>query len=364
MNAPLSFATRPALSRAEPLIRFEAVSKAFPGRADAPAVAALHGIDLSVRRGTIMGVIGRSGAGKSTLVRLVNGLEKPSSGRVLVDDVDVATLNGTALRQTQREIGMIFQHFNLLSSRTVFDNVAFPLEIAGASRTEILQRVDPLLDLVGLSDKRDRYPAELSGGQKQRVGIARALATKPKALLSDEATSALDPETTRSILDLLGTVNRDLGVTILLITHEMSVIRAIANEVAVLEAGSVVEYGEVFDIFTQPSHPTTQSFLAAEAGRHLPAWLKAKLLSGPVNGGQTIMRITFRGRFAKEAVLSQLARDLQVDINVLSGTIDSIAGKPFGWIITGMPGDEPLIERARNFLTQRGLGVEVLGHVA
>jgi D-methionine transport system ATP-binding protein len=365
MNAPVSFTERAgAPVRTEPLIRFEQVGKVFAGRTGAAAVAALQNINLSVRRGSIMGVIGRSGAGKSTLIRLVNGLEKPSSGRVLVDDVDVATLEGPALRQTQRSIGMIFQHFNLLSSRTAFDNVAFPLEIAGATRAEIAARVDPLLELVGLTDKRDRYPAELSGGQKQRVGIARALATQPKALLSDEATSALDPETTRQILDLLGTVNRELGVTILLITHEMSVIRAVANEVAVLEGGSVVEHGDVYDIFTQPTHEVTRSFLAAEAGRQIPSWIKAKLSATPIAGGQTIIRITFRGPLANDAILSQLSRELQIDVNILSGTIDTIAGKPFGWVVAGLPGEPDLAAHSLDFLTQRGLGVEVLGHVA
>ena len=365
MNAPVILTARPdAALPAGALIRFDNVGKSFSSRGEAAEVLALHQVDLSVRTGSIMGVIGRSGAGKSTLIRLVNGLEKPSSGRVLFDGVDIGTLEGAALRRTQRSIGMIFQHFNLLSSRTAFENVALPLEIAGANSTEIAKRVDLLLDLVGLTDKRDRYPAELSGGQKQRVGIARALATKPKALLSDEATSALDPETTRSILDLLATVNRELGVTILLITHEMSVIRGVANEVAVLDAGNVVEHGNVYDIFTEPQHAVTQSFFANDAGRQLPAWLNAKLLREPVPGGQAIVRITFRGAFANEAVLSKLARDLQVDVNIISGTVDTIAGKPFGWIIAGIPGDAAFLARVSTYLTQQGLGAEVLGHVA
>lgn len=364
MNAPVPLAARPgAAMPAQALIRFDNVGKTYSSRGEAAEVAALRHVDLAVQTGSIMGVIGRSGAGKSTLIRLVNGLEKPSTGRVLFDDVDIGTLDGAALRRTQRSIGMIFQHFNLLSSRTAFENVALPLEIAGANSAEIATRVNSLLDLVGLTDKRDRYPAELSGGQKQRVGIARALATKPKALLSDEATSALDPETTRSILDLLATVNRELGVTILLITHEMSVIRAIANEVAVLEAGNVVEHGNVYDIFTQPKHAVTQSFFANDAGRQLPAWLNTKLLRDPVAGGQAVVRITFRGAFANEAVLSKLARELQVDVNIISGTVDTISGKPFGWIIAGIPGDGGTIGRVTDYLTRQGLGAEVLGHV-
>src|SRR5690606_6325449 len=216
-------------SAATDLIRIEGVSKIFPASRNSAAVAALDGIDLTAPRGSITAIIGRSGAGKSTLIRLVNGLEKPTNGRVIVDGTDVAQLSEAKLRTIRRSIGMIFQHFNLLSSRTVFDNVALPLEIAGVSRRDIEAKVTPLLDLVGLADKRSRYPAELSGGQKQRVGIARALSTEPKLLLSDEATSALDPETTQSVLDLLARINRELGLTILLITHEMEVVKRIAD---------------------------------------------------------------------------------------------------------------------------------------
>ena len=236
-------------------------------------MTALEDIDLAVPQGSVLGVIGRSGAGKSTLIRLVNGLEKPSTGRVIVDGADIAVLPEAALRHARRSIGMIFQHFNLLSSRTAAENIALPLEVAGFDKAAIRARVEELLALVGLSDKRNRYPAELSGGQKQRVGIARALATKPKVLLSDEATSALDPETTRSILDLLPRINAELGLTILLITHEMAVIRSIAREVAVIEGGRIVEKGDVFDVFTRPQHEVTRSFLADESGRALPAYV-------------------------------------------------------------------------------------------
>ena len=231
-------------------------------------------------QGSILGVIGRSGAGKSTLIRLVNGLEKPTAGRVIVDGADIAALPEAALRHARRSIGMIFQHFNLLSSRTAAQNVALPLEVAGYDKAEIRTRVEELLALVGLTDKRNRYPSELSGGQKQRVGIARALATKPKVLLSDEATSALDPETTRSILDLLARINAELGLTILLITHEMAVIRTIAREVAVIEGGRIVEQGDVFEVFTRPHHEVTRSFLADEI-RPRPAALRRRTGSRP-----------------------------------------------------------------------------------
>ena len=354
----------PAAGRDDIAVRFEGVSKTFAAREGQSAVAALADIDLSVRAGSILGVIGRSGAGKSTLIRLVNGLERPTAGRVLVGGTDVARLAEEDLRQLRRSIGMIFQHFNLLSSRTVYGNVALPLEIAGIARAEIRARVDPLIELVGLADKRDRYPAELSGGQKQRVGIARALATRPSVLLSDEATSALDPETTRSILDLLRTINKELKLTILLITHEMAVIRGIAQDVAVIEGGRIVEQGDVFDLFTRPQHETTRSFLAAESGRELPAFVASQIRPEPVPGGQVVVRIVFRGPFATHPVLSQLARELGIDVNILGGAVDSIAGRPFGTLIVGLPNNGSSLDKALAFLKARDLDTEVLGHVA
>lgn len=345
------------------LVVFDHVHKAFAARGSAGEVTALQDIALSLRTGSIMGVIGRSGAGKSTLIRLVNGLDTPTSGRVLFDGVDVGTLSGSALRQTQRQIGMIFQHFNLLSSRTAFENIALPLEIAGTDKAAIATRVNSLLELVGLADKRDRYPSELSGGQKQRVGIARALATEPKLLLSDEATSALDPETTRSILDLLKTVNRELGLTILLITHEMSVVREIADEVVVLESGRVVEHGPVYDVFTQPQHAVTRSFFSNDAGRQLPADIVARLRPAAIPGGKAIIRIVFRAASADDAVLSKLARELGVDVNIMSATVDTLAGKPFGWFIASIDGGRPA-EEIVSYLAGYGVSAEVLGHVA
>lgn len=352
------------LSSVQAAIRFEAVAKTFAARRSGPAVAALSDIDLSVAAGSILGVIGRSGAGKSTLIRLVNGLERPTSGRVVVDGTDVTGLDERGLRDVRRRVGMIFQHFNLLSSRTAYGNVALPLEVAGVPKAEIRRRIEPLLDLVGLADKRDRYPAELSGGQKQRVGIARALATRPKVLLSDEATSALDPETTRSILDLISSINRELGLTILLITHEMSVIRAVAHEVAVIEAGRIVEHGGVFEIFTRPRHETTRSFLGAESGRTLPAFLAERIGPERRQGGSAVLRIVFRGPHATDPILSQLSRELQLDVNILSGSVDEIAGNPFGILVVGVPSDAATLERATRFLADRDLDTEVLGYVA
>ncbi|WP_244642259.1 methionine ABC transporter ATP-binding protein [Chelatococcus reniformis] len=346
------------------MVRLEAVSKTFAARRGGGAVTALDHIDLAVAPGSVLGVIGRSGAGKSTLIRLVNGLERPSAGRIWVDGTDIAALGERELRQVRRSIGMIFQHFNLLSSRTAYGNIALPLEIAGVGRAEIKARVEPLLELVGLADKRDRYPAELSGGQKQRVGIARALATRPKVLLSDEATSALDPETTQSILDLLGTINRELGLTILLITHEMSVIRRIAKEVAVIDGGRIVERGDVYDIFTRPGHATTQSFLGGASGRAVPAGLAARLGPDRAAGSEAVVRVVFRGTLAAGAVVSSLSRELHADVKILSGAIDEVAGRPFGTLLIGLPSSDRHLAPALAYFAERGLDTEVLGYVA
>ncbi len=352
-----------ATSSAQALIRFEGVSKTFPARKGGEAFTALKNIDLAVQTGSILGVIGRSGAGKSTLIRLVNGLERPSSGRIVVDGIDISALSEADLRQTRRSIGMIFQHFNLLSSRTVAGNVAFPMEIAGRGKTEIDTKVTELLDLVGLADKRDRYPAELSGGQKQRVGIARALANSPKVLLSDEATSALDPETTYAILDLLKRINAELKLTILLITHEMSVIRSIAREVAVIDGGGIVEQGESFDIFTRPRHDVTRSFLAQETGHALPSYFAAHMKPAPVPGGQVIVRIGFRGPNATTPVLARLAQDKGIAVNIMSGTVDEIAGRPFGTLVVGVPNQPEILNATLGYLADLELDAEVLGYV-
>jgi D-methionine transport system ATP-binding protein len=344
-------------------IAFEGVAKVYPGRKGVGEVTALSGIDLAVPDGSILGVIGRSGAGKSTLIRLVNGLETPSEGRVVVDGTVISQLGGQRLRQARRSIGMIFQHFNLLSSRTVFGNVALPLEIAGASKREIVERVEPLLELVGLADKRDRYPAELSGGQKQRVGIARALATRPKVLLSDEATSALDPETTKQILALIKRVNAELKLTVLLISHEMAVVKAIADRVAVLEDGRIVEQGATIDIFAHPRHPTTRAFVGTVTGAELPESLAALLKPEPVDGGKAVIRILFTGQYAGEPVLSRIARLLSVDLNILYGQVDAIGGRPFGVLVLAIPADGVTLPAAIRALERMDLAAEILGYV-
>jgi D-methionine transport system ATP-binding protein len=325
-------------------------------------VTALDGVSLSVEHGEIFGVIGRSGAGKSTLLRIINLLERPSSGTVSVDGIDLTDLDATGLRAARRRIGMIFQHFNLLARRTVFDNIALPLELAGTPRRQIEAAVAPLLDLVGLADKRDEYPATLSGGQKQRVGIARALASQPKILLCDEATSALDPQTTRSILALLKDINRRLDLTIVLITHEMAVVREICDRVAVMDRGRIVETGTVFALLADPAHPVTREIMRAHDGEApLQALFGERLSEGPVPGGGAVVRITFTGAAAEEPIIADLVRRLSVDVNLLHGSIEYIQGRPFGTLVVELSG---AVEPAIHYLTTKHLGVEVLGHVA
>ena len=349
---------------AKPIISLEGVSKVYAARTTSPEVIALDHVSLAVPKGSIVGVIGRSGAGKSTLIRLVNGLEQPTQGRVVVDNVEVSALAERDLRLARQGIGMIFQHFNLLSSRTAFDNVALPLEIIGRSKREIEQAVAPLLEFVGLTDKRDRYPAELSGGQKQRIGIARALATRPKVLLSDEATSALDPETTAQILALIKRINTELDLTVLLITHEMSVVKTIADRVAVLEQGRIVEEGTTFDIFAKPRHPTTRSFVGSVTGATLPTWLANALRPERGAEGKAVVRIVFAGEHADEPVLSRIARLLATDLNILYGQIDAIADRPFGTLVISIDGDAVTLNAVRNACVTVGVQCEVLGYVS
>jgi D-methionine transport system ATP-binding protein len=349
---------------AEPMVRFEGLSKVYPAYRDKPDVEALKNIDFSIARGSITGVIGRSGAGKSSLVRLINGLEKPTTGRVIVDGRDISALRGQPLRLAQRSIGMIFQHFNLLSSRTAADNIALPLEIAGWSKADIRARVSELLELVDIADKADRYPSELSGGQKQRIGIARALATRPNVLLSDEATSALDPQTTRAILDLLANINRELGVTIILITHEMSVVRQLAKEVVVIDAGRVVERGHVADIFTHPKHPITQTFLSEVLGDAVPVSLASRLVQEPLPAGQAVIRVQVRGTDAGDTLVARLARELSIDVALLSARIDEIGGQHVGSLILGIPGGEAAVRQALAYLSQQQFAAERLGYVS
>jgi D-methionine transport system ATP-binding protein len=368
LTAARSIRSSPAIAPEAPapdtMVRFETVSKAYPAYRGKPSVLALQDVDFAIPRGSITGVIGRSGAGKSSLVRLINGLEKPTAGRVVVDGRDISGLAGHELRLAQRSIGMIFQHFNLLSSRTAAANIALPLEIAGWLKSDIAARVSELLDLVDIADKRHRYPSELSGGQKQRIGIARALATRPSVLLSDEATSALDPQTTRSILDLLANINRELDVTIVLITHEMSVARQLAKEVIVLDAGHIVESGHVADIFTHPRHSITQTFLAEVLGDTVPVSLSSRLQQLPRPGDQAVIRVLVRGADGGDRLVARLARELAIDVALLSARIDEIGGQHIGSLTLGVPGDDAGVTQVLSYLSQHRFSVERLGYVA
>ena len=298
------------------------------------------------------------------MVRCINLLERPSAGRVVVDGREISALSGAALREARRGIGMIFQHFNLLSSRTVFENIAFPLELAKKSKAEISQSVLPLLELVGLSDKRDRYPSELSGGQKQRVGIARALASKPSVLLCDEATSALDPETTKSILALLQDINRKLALTIVLITHEMPVIKEVCDRVAVIDHGRIVEQGNVFDIFTAPKSEITRGFVSDVIGRALPAGLMERLQATPVTKGNAVLRVIFTGPTANTPVLAEVIKRYDILLNILQANVEYIQDSPYGNIVVEAIGPSQAVQEAIDHIRSNNLRVEVLGHVA
>lgn len=328
-------------------------------------VPALNGVSLEICQGEIFGIIGQSGAGKSTLIRCINMLERPTKGSVLVDNQDLTTLSENKLREARKKIGMIFQHFNLLSSRTVFDNVAFPLELAGCSKAEIAKEVNHLLELVGLADKKDKYPAQLSGGQKQRVGIARALANHPKVLLCDEATSALDPQTTKSILKLLKDINQKLKLTIVLITHEMHVIKEICDRVAVIENGVIIEQGKVIEIFTKPQAATTREFISAIINHDLPDILaETKFSPTPLPDSNLVLRLSFFGHSAEEPVISSMIRRFNVDASILYGNIDHIQSTPYGTLIVELSGTQNNIQNALNYLQTRDLGIEVIGYVA
>ncbi len=322
---------------------------------------ALDGVSLKVRQGEILGIIGRSGAGKSTLIRCLNGLERPDSGEVFVEGREIGRLRERELQPVRRRIGMIFQHFNLLSAKTVEENVALPLKIAGADKASRRRRAAELLDLVGLPEKAGSYPAELSGGQKQRVGIARALAAEPALLLSDEATSALDPETTRSILKLLKDINRRLGLTVLLITHEMEVVRSIADRVAVLDHGRIVEEGPVWSVFAEPKSETTRRLLAGSRPE-LPSEIAARL--SPTANRYAVLRLDISGQAAREALLSELAGAAKIPFRLIHGGIETIQGEPVGRLFLTIEAKGEQVAEATQFLESRGGRTEVIGHVA
>ena len=327
-------------------------------------LTALDNVSLHVPKGQICGVIGASGAGKSTLIRCVNLLERPTHGAVIIDDVDLTQLSDTELVKTRRQIGMIFQHFNLLTSRTVFENVALPLELENKSKAEIQENTTALLALVGLSDKHNVYPANLSGGQKQRVAIARALASDPKVLLCDEATSALDPATTQSILKLLKEINRTLGITILLITHEMEVVKRICDQVAVIDKGRLIEQGTVSEIFSNPKTELAQEFISSTFHITLPEEYLENLSDTPKHAkSYPIIKFEFTGRSVDAPLLSQASKKFGVELSILTSQIDYAGGVKFGFTIAEVEGDEDAITQAKVYLMENNVRVEVLGYV-
>ena len=344
------------------MIKLKNISKVFD--ISGKKLTALDNVSLEVARGQICGVIGASGAGKSTLIRCVNLLERPTTGTVEVDGMELTRMSEGDLIHARRNIGMIFQHFNLLSSRTVFDNIALPLELEKTPANKINEKVTALLELVGLADKRDTYPANLSGGQKQRVAIARALASEPHVLLCDEATSALDPATTQSILKLLKEINRTLGITILLITHEMEVVKRICDQVAVIDKGRLIEQGTVSEIFSNPKTELAQEFISSTFHITLPEEYLENLSDTPKHAkSYPIIKFEFTGRSVDAPLLSQASKKFGVELSILTSQIDYAGGVKFGFTIAEVEGDEDAITQAKVYLMENNVRVEVLGYV-
>jgi D-methionine transport system ATP-binding protein len=324
---------------------------------------AVKDLSLQINDGEIFGVIGFSGAGKSTLVRCINLLERPDKGEVWVDDQNLMLLRDAALREARRKIGMIFQHFNLFRSRTVGANIAFPLKYGTMSKRAITARVKELLELVGLTDKEFSYPSELSGGQKQRVGIARALSSNPSILLCDEATSALDPQTTGAILSLLKELNKKLGITIIIITHEMQVIKSICSRAAVMDQGLIIEEGSVFDLFSNPKQKITKDFIATTS--HLYKIYELVAENSPIvrlNPGQILAQFSYRGRNVVDALISKASIQFNVKLNIIFGDLDIIQETPLGGLIIILDGTKDAITQTIAWFTENGVQVEIIKH--
>lgn len=341
------------------MIRFENLSKTFAS--GDRTVDAVKKVNLTIEKGKVYGIIGFSGAGKSTLVRCINLLERPTEGKVFIGDVELTALKGKELRKQRRKIGMIFQHFNLFVSRTVFQNVAYSLKYQGLSREQIEEKVNELLKLVGLEEKAKEYPSKLSGGQKQRVAIARALANDPDILLSDESTSALDPQTTVSILKLLKEVNQKLGITIVIITHEMQVVKEICDRVAVMENGEVVEEGDVFGIFANPQQKITKDFVDSTSNlSKIYHYIEERAKITELKEGECILRFKYLERSTSEALVSQLSREFALNINIIFGNIELIGENPIGGLVSIVSGRKEDIDGAIKYLQEKNVGVEVI----
>ena len=345
-----------------PIVTLTNVSKTYPSRTrEGAEVVAVDDVSLSIEKGDVFGIIGYSGAGKSTLVRLINALEPATSGTITVDGVDITALKESELRAVRGGIGMIFQQFNLFSSRTVKANIAYPLKLAGWSKADIETRVAELLSFVGLADKAKAYPEQLSGGQKQRVGIARALATGPAILLADEATSALDPQTTHEVLDLLQRVNKEQGVTIVVITHEMDVIQTIATKVAVMENGRVIEQGDVFDVFSSPQNPASQRFVGTVV-KGVPSPSERSVLRERHQG--RLVTFSFRDGDSSQAQVFLDLAGAGLDFELVYGGINDIRGRAFGHLTLAIRGEDAVIDRALANIAERVEVTEIAGEEA
>lgn len=341
------------------MIQLEHISKSFVTASG--TVHAVQDVNLQIGEGEIFGIIGFSGAGKSTLVRCINLLERPTEGRVIVDGEDLTAMDLKKLREVRKKIGMIFQHFNLMRSRTVFQNIAFPLKKSGLPKAEKEKKIESLLELVGLSDKKDAYPSQLSGGQKQRVAIARALANDPKVLLCDEATSALDPQTTQSILKLLKQVNETLGITIVLITHEMAVVKDICDRVAIMEQGRVVEEGDTVSVFSHPKEAMTKDFIdtASNLGKIHDLIAEGHSLT-EIQPGEQMVLLTYSGSNAGQPLISALAEKFSVSANIIYGNIDYLKGKPLGKLVVTLSGEKEAMDQAIDYIRSLGVEMEVM----
>ena len=341
------------------MIELEQISKSF---ADAGReVHAVNNVSLTIRNGDVFGIIGFSGAGKSTLVRCINLLERPTEGSVRIDGKELTRMPAKELRQARKKIGMIFQHFNLMPSRTIFGNVAYPLKGSGLRKDQIAEKVRKLLDLVGIADKENAYPSQLSGGQKQRAAIARALANDPDILLCDEATSALDPQTTKSILKLLERLNRELGITLVVITHEMAVVKEICNRVAVMDHGRVVEEGEVFSVFASPKEELTRSFIKTTSNlQKIEELIAAKSPVVALKPGERIVRLSYVERNASEPLISTMTKKYGVILNIIFADIEIVQNAPIGGTVGILSGPQDKMDEALEDLRSKNVGVEVI----
>ncbi|RZI46202.1 methionine ABC transporter ATP-binding protein [Candidatus Finniella inopinata] len=342
----------------EPLLIIESLCKSFPKSKGAERI--LNDINMTLYKGSIVGIIGRSGAGKSTLLRCLNGLEKPDTGRIIFGDDDLCQLNQADLRKRRQKIGVVFQTYNLLQSKTVFDNIALPLTLAEMKTTE---RVKAVADLVGLSHKLSSYPHELSGGQCQRVGIARALAIETEVLLCDEFTSALDPETTMDILNLLLSLRQKLGVTVVLVTHDMNVIKHCADFVYVLDGGQVVEQGATLDILTKAQHPVTQSLLHDFLKDQLPSFIQEKLHPSPHDNDDVVLKLMFHDRTSTKPLISTLVHEWHVPVNIIGGNLHHSGDYTFGHLMVSIKHDSKTVTSITKYLTENGVSVEFLGYL-